>query len=112
MSLCCFCSCFFSVDWFHGSLALLCFVFFFACAPLFQPFSFALLVLLHRIQFALLIQASTSPRWYFPARQESVAESEGLPLEFYTSYNAKWWKPWLYFDNTSSVPGVFALQNS
>ncbi|CAK9049851.1 unnamed protein product [Durusdinium trenchii] len=35
--------------------------------------------------------------------QESVAESEGLPLEFYTSYNANWWKPWLYFDNTSSV---------
>ena len=37
------------------------------------------------------------------ARQAEAAQTQGLPLEFYASYDVDWWKPWNYFDQLSAV---------
>ncbi|CAK9004731.1 unnamed protein product [Durusdinium trenchii] len=36
-------------------------------------------------------------------RQNEAAQAEGLPLEYYTSFDADWKQPWKYFDNISVI---------
>ena len=36
-------------------------------------------------------------------RLEEAAQAEGVPLEYYTSFDATWKQPWKYFDNITAI---------